>query len=430
MKVFILGAGITGITTAYFFAREGHDVTVIERHAEAGAETSFANGGQLSYSYVAPLAEPSVIGKLPSLLMDRHSPLRFKPALDPVQWRWCLAFLAACTSRASLQTTVDLLRLGVYSRQLVNEIAEAERIAFDHEHTGKLVLYRDSNGFAAARRQMEFQNAHGCEQHAVSPAECAAIEPALREQVRHLAGGIFTPSEESGDCRTFCVALAGVLKDRYGVEFLFDTSIRSFVTRRAATDSVDAVDTSRGRIDGELFVACLGAGGVRLLDLPGLRVPVYPLGGYSLTAPSVAGAAPRVSITDTHHKMVYATLGERLRIAGMVDIGPIAARSQRARVEVLRRQAEAFLPHAARYDEAEVWTGMRPATPSGKPIIGPTRYRNLWLNTGHGALGFTLACGTGALVASLALSRQQAIDVLPFALHNVTVHSHPNRVYS
>ncbi|WP_043203166.1 D-amino acid dehydrogenase [Paraburkholderia acidipaludis] len=428
MKVFILGAGVTGITAAYFFVRAGHAVTVIERHGEAGAETSFANGGQLSYSYVAPLAEPSVIGKLPSLLTDRHSPLRFRPALDPAQWRWCLKFLAACTTRTSRRTTLDLLKLGAYSRHLVNEIAETEHLSFNHTHTGKLVLYRAPDAFAAARRQMDFQNAHGCEQRAVSASECADIEPALLEQARHLAGGIYTPSEESGDCHAFCSALSNVLKTRYGVKFLFGTTIHSFVTRDKGAHSIDAIDTSRGRIDGDLFVACLGVGGVGLLDLPGLHVPVYPLTGYSLTVPSVADAAPLVSITDTHHKIVYAKLGNHLRIAGMVDIGPISARVQRARVDLLRRQAKDFLPCAGRYDEARVWTGMRPATPSGKPVIGPTRYRNLWLNTGHGALGFTLACGTGSLVASLASAERPAIDVSPFVLRNALIPSHLNRV--
>ncbi|MCC8395716.1 FAD-dependent oxidoreductase [Paraburkholderia sp. MMS20-SJTR3] len=267
-----------------------------------------------------------------------------------------------------------------------------------------------------------------CEQRDVSPAECVSIEPALEEQARHLVGGIYTPSEEAGDCRAFCMALTNVLKKRYGVTFLFNTAIHALVTRQGSIDSVDAIDTSLGRLDGGIFVACLGAGGIGLLDLPGLRVPVYPLTGYSLTAPLVTGAAPRVSITDTHHKIVYATLGERLRIAGMVDIGPTPARVRRARIEVLRRQAEHFLPGAARYDEAEAWAGMRPATPSGKPVIGPTRYRNLWLNTGHGALGFTLACATGALTASLCLSQRPVIDVSPFLLHDATVPSHPTRV--
>jgi D-amino-acid dehydrogenase len=420
MKVCILGAGVTGIATAYYFARRGHEVTVIERHAHAAAEASFANGGQLSYSYVAPLADPSVLAKLPALLMDRNSPLRFRPAFDPAQWRWCVSFLAACTTRASRQTTIELLRLGAYSRQLVNDLATTEGLAFDHAHTGKLVLYRDPDAFVAARTQMDFQKAHGCEQHAVSPDECAALEPALLEQVDHLAGGIYTPSEESGDCLAFCVALSSVLRDRYGVRFQYDTTVRSFVMQRRTTDAIDATNTSRGPIKADLFVACVGAGGIGLLDLLGLHIPVYPLTGYSLTVPSVTSTAPRVSITDTHHKMVYALLGDRLRIAGMVDIGRTSMHTTSQRVNVLKRQAKAFLPHAGDYEGASVWAGMRPATPSGKPVIGPTRYRNLWVNTGHGALGFTLACGSAALVASLACGDPPAIDTSPFLLHAAT----------
>ncbi|RKP47055.1 FAD-dependent oxidoreductase [Pararobbsia silviterrae] len=442
MKVCLLGAGVTGITTAYAFARDGHDVTVIDRHAHPAAETSFANGGQLSYSYVAPLADPSVLRKLPALLFDRASPLRFRARLDPSQWRWCLAFLAACTRAKSRQTTTELLGLGAYSRALIGELVERERLSFDYARSGKLVLYRDAQAFASARAQMAFQNRLGCDQRAVTPRECVSIEPALAAQTNRLAGGIFTESEASGDCHAFCVSLADTLRDTYGVTFRLDTTIESIRTRH---DSVARIETSRGVFEADLYISCLGVGGLPLMDLPKLRVPLYPLTGYSLTVPAFT-SAPRVSITDTHHKVVYATLGERLRIAGMVDIGvrgmPFAhahvadahvadahvadartavvhdadTRAAQARLRLLLSQAEAFLPGAGAYSQAIPWSGMRPATPSGKPVIGPTPYHKLWLNTGHGALGFTLAAGTAALLADMAAGRTPACDPTAFAL--------------
>jgi D-amino-acid dehydrogenase len=404
---------VTGITTAYYFARDGHDVTVIDRHGSPATETSYANGGQLSYSYVAPLADPSVLRKLPSLLFDADSPLRFHPRLELAQWRWCVEFLMHCTREASQRTTVQLLSLGAYSRTLMADIVQQESLRFDYARTGKLVLYRDADAFRAARGQMQFQNSLGCDQRALTPQECLAVEPALAAQTDELVGGIFTDSEESGDCHAFCVSLADTLRNTYGVEFLFNTSIESIRTRN---DTVSCVETTRGALTADLFISCLGVSGLMLTDLPKLRVPIYPLTGYSLTVPALTSAAPRVSMTDTHHKIVYATLGDRLRIAGMVDIGVRSPRVAQQRLHLLRSQAESFLPGAGAFTQAIEWSGMRPATPSGKPVIGPTPYRNFWLNTGHGALGFTLATGTAAMLASMASGREPACDPLAFAL--------------
>lgn len=413
MQVCVLGAGVVGLTTAYRLARDGHDVTIVEAHSGAAQEASFANGGQLSYSYVAPLADPAVLPKLPAWLLQRDSALRFVPRWDVAQWRWCASFLLACRTHRARRTALDLLSLGALSKAALHEIVERESIGFDYVRNGKLVVYRDAREFGRARRKLALLAAAGSDQRALDAAQCVALEPALAHAQPLLAGGIHTPSEEAGDCHRFGVALAQTLQQRYGVTIHYDTPVSALVTQGPR---VVAARSQAGDIPADAFVVALGMGSVPLLDTLGVRLPIYPLTGYSLTLDRTSLAdTPRVSVTDLHRKVVYAPLGERLRIAGMVEIAGMSDAQRARRLAALTRQAQEIFPNAGDYAQARNWCGHRPATPDSKPLIGPSPYDNLWLNTGHGALGFTLACGSARVIADAIAQRPPVVDLAAYA---------------
>ncbi|HXH04339.1 MAG TPA: D-amino acid dehydrogenase [Candidatus Competibacteraceae bacterium] len=414
MKVCVLGAGVVGVATAYFLARDGHAVTVIEKNPAAGLETSFANGGQLSYSYVAPLAGPGVLSKLPGWLSSRDAPLRFVPQFDLHQWRWCLDFVRACSRSRSRTSTAELLPLSFLSRDLTRQLTTAEGLDYDWQQNGKLVVYRDPAAFVDAVALVDYQASLGCEQQALDEAQCLELEPTLEGLRGRIQGGIYTPSEDAGDCRRFCDGLARALAGRYGVQLLFNHTLQEL---RCEGRRIIAARTDQGEIEADAFVVALGLGSRRALLPLGVRLPLYPLKGYSLTLPVRDGdRAPVVSITDAHHKIVYARLGKELRIAGMVELAGENTDLSPRRLAALLAQARDSFPNAGDYDQAQPWVGLRPATPDSKPILDATPYANLWLNVGHGALGFTLACGSGRVVADLVAGRRPPIPIEGFRL--------------
>ena len=415
MKVCVLGAGVAGMTSAYFLARDGHDVTVVERNAGVGLETSYANGGQLSYSYVAPLAGPGVLPKVPPWLLKRDAPLRFSPRLDYYQWRFCLQFVLACTTAQSELTTSRLLRLSFYSRALMHDMVAREPLEFDYVRNGKLVFYSDTPSFHGALAAMDYQKSLGCEQDALDRDGCVALEPALTHVAAGIAGGIYTQSEDAGDCYRFCTSLERVMRGgRNPVRFEFNTRVTGFAH---GAGRISAAQTDRHDIEADRFVVTLGAQSVFLLRPIGIDAPIYPLKGYSLTLPIArATAAPVVSITDHKRKVVYARLGEELRVAGMADITNYRADLDPARIAVLVKQVRDTFPDSADFSRVKPWCGLRPATPKGAPLLGRTRYSNLLLNIGHVALGFTLACGCGKITADLAAGRDAEISLDGFTL--------------
>lgn len=396
MQIMVLGAGVIGLSSAYYLSRAGHQVTVVDRHADVAIETSFGNGGQLSYSYVAPLAGPGVLSKLPAWLSRRDSPVRFRPSASPEQWRWCLEFMLACTRKRSNLSTRRLLSLSFFSRMLMHELVRDEpALDFDFAHSGKLVLHRDAHAMQSAVELLAFQRTLGCDQQALDADECVNLEPALEHVRADLAGGIYTPSEDTADCYRFCKGLEALLRER-GVRFQMNTSIDGL--RRAPGGRVQAYSGSAS-LDADHIVIASGASAARLLKPLGVRLPIYPLKGYSLTLElKPQSIAPKLSVTDFSRKVVYARLGNRLRVAGMADLDGYSLEPDPTRLAALRAQTAALFPMAADPAAATGWTGLRPATPGGTPIIGPTPYRNLWLNVGHGALGFTLATGSAALL--------------------------------
>ena len=415
MKVCILGAGVAGMTSAYFCWRAGHDVTVVERNTGVGLETSYANGGQLSYSYVAPLAGPGVLPKLPPWLMRRDSPLRFTPRLDYFQWRFWVQFVLACSATQSELTTKRLLRLSFYSRRLMHEMVKHEPLDFDYVRNGKLVFYSDEASFRGAVDTMDYQRSLGCEQEALDRDGCVALEPALKHIAHEIAGGIYTPSEDAGDCYHFCTSLERVMRTGPNpVKFELDTQVTGILHNAG---NVTSVETNRHPIAADAYIVTLGALSVFLLRPIGIDAPIYPLKGYSLTLPIANPInAPFVSITDHKRKVVYARLGEELRVAGLADVTNYRADLDPARIDVLVRQVKDTFPRAADFGRIKTWCGLRPATPKGTPVLGRTRYANLLLNIGHGALGFTLACGCGKIMADLVSGHEPEISLDGFTL--------------
>lgn len=414
MKILVLGAGVAGLATAWFLARDGHEVTVVERNPGVALETSYANGGQLSYSYVAPLAGPGVLPKLPPWLLRRDSPLRFEPALDWRQWRWCLEFVLACTQAQSDLTTRRLLALSFYSRALMRRVVEEERIDFNYARNGKLIVHADRTAFDSARRLLDYQRSLGCEQDALDAEACVALEPALAGMRQEIVGGIHTPSEDAGDCYRFCVALEARMRAQSRpVTFLLNNEIRRILGWRGR---IIGIETGAGVLEADRYVLALGTQSPELVRPLGFDLPIYPLKGYSLSLPIAdAAAAPRISVTDFKRKIVYARLGEELRVAGMADLAGYRARIDAGRIATLLDQVRQSFPHASDFSRIKPWCGLRPATPAGTPLLGPTaRYPELLLNTGHGALGFTLAMGCGRIIADRVLGRTPEISCAGF----------------
>jgi len=393
MRVCVMGAGIVGLATAWQLERQGHAVIVVDR-SQAGAGASGGNGAQLSYSYVQPLADPGIWRQLPKLLLSSASPLKLRPQLDPLQWRWGIDFLAACNASTSQSTTAALLALAAESRDGFEAMRADLTPDCDFSATGKLVLYSGMAGLAGAERQIALQRSMGSVQRLVSAEECIAIEPALATYRAHIAGAVHTPSECAADCLKVCQELLRVMRAR-GVRFLLDTEVRGFDVRAGR---MAAVRTSAGDLEADAFVMALGTASHRLGRQLGTYLPVYPLKGYSITVEvdDAATAAPRVSVTDSARKVVFARLGSRLRVAGMAELVGHDDRIPSDRIESLVAATRAVFPQASRFEALHPWTGMRPATPTGRPIIGRRAGApsNLLFNTGHGALGFTLAFGS------------------------------------
>ncbi len=399
LDVCVLGAGIVGLATAWQLQRDGHRVTVVDS-AHTGAGASGANGAQLSYSYVQPLADPSLWLQLPKLLLAPDSPLKFRLRFDPQQWAWGLRFLAACRASVSRRTTAQLLALAAESRAGFELLMAQEALDCDFSATGKLVLYPDSASFAGAQRQMALQRGLGTQQQALTPAEAVAIEPALAHHAARIAGAIHTPSECAADCLKVCESLQRLLEAR-GVKFRFQTEVTRLLRQG---QRIAAAETPRGRIEADAFVIALGTGSRRFAAPLGLDVPVYPLKGYSITlgASDAPGAAPRVSVTDAARKVVFARIGQRLRVAGMAELVGHDRAIPADRIASLVASTRALFPQAGDFENVQPWAGLRPATPTGLPVMGclPGSPRNLLFNTGHGALGFTLAFGSARHVSA------------------------------
>ena len=399
MKVCVLGAGIVGLACAYELDRQGARVTVVDM-ATSGAGASASNGAQLSYSYVQPLADASIWGQLPKLLLSSDSPLKIRPQWDVAQWRWGLAFMQACNARASYRTTAKLLQLAALSRAGLDRMRAAHQPDCDFSSTGKLVLYPNAKSFAAAQKQMELQRTLGSHQSALNAQETCELEPALATYRQSIAGAIYTASECAVDCLKLCQELERVLRAR-GVQFLLGNAVTALETRQ---QRIVAARTATHTIEADQFVLALGSESPRMARSVGLRLPVYPIKGYSMTldiSQVPAHAAPRLNVTDIASKVVFARIGSRLRVAGMAELVGHDRVLRPQAIDSLQRSTRALFPALNAGNAEPPWTGLRPATPTGLPIVGVQAGgpHNLVVNTGHGALGLTLAFGTAQRVA-------------------------------
>ena len=397
--VTVIGAGIIGLASAAALVRSGRSVTVIDALPAVGLGTSFGNGCQLSYGYVAPLAQPGVVADLPQLLFARAAPLKIVPRLDPAQWRWLLQFLLACTPARARSGTLALLALGRLSQQETNRwLQGVDPQAVSFSRTGKLVLLPSAASFAKAQAQVRLQAGHGPPQHAVDEAACLRVEPALARFRGQIAGAIHTPSECAIDSHALCVDLERRLRER-GVGF--EPGVRVIGFRRA-NGQVTHLETDRGPREVDGLVLAAGPDSPTLARQLGFSLPVYPLKGYSITAPIVdPDGVPRTSVTDAARKVVYARIGDRLRVAGVVEIRGHDRQIDPGRIDELVAHTRAAFGSAVALDAVAPWAGLRPATPSSLPMIGRSPVANVFLNVGQGALGLTLAFGSAARLADV-----------------------------
>lgn len=409
MKVAVLGAGVIGVATAQALSALGHEVIVIDRQPDAAEETSFANGGQISAAHTAPWAAPNIPFQAFKWMFQADAPLLFKPLRwDPALWRWGLRFLTNCTTARVEQNFEKALRIAVYSRSVLQALRQRHNLSYNQTSGGILYLYRDHPAFADGQATVQKLADHGLPQTILNHDALIAEEPALAQALDPLAGGILSPDDETGDARLFTASLAKVAEDA-NVNFRFNTKIRALTSRQR---EITGIATDQGTIEADAFVVCLASETPRLLKPLGLDVPIYPAKGYSMTSAIIDdSAAPSRSITDESRFVVVTKLGDQLRAAGTAELAGWDNTLNPARMAPIVRATRSLFPNAADYEDIEPWCGLRPATPDSVPIIGGTPYGNLFLNTGHGTLGWTMACGSGQAVADLISGRSPEIDL-------------------
>ena len=408
MNIAVLGAGVIGVASAWYLREAGHEVRVLDRQSAAGMETSYANGGQISVSHAEPWANPNAIAKILKWLGREDAPLLFRLRADPQQWLWGLKFLAECRPGRNRTNAAQLLRLGLYSRAALRDLRASTGIEYDQLERGILHFYTSEAELEATERTAEFMRKLGSDRVLKTPTECIAIEPALAPIRDRLAGGSFSASDETGDAHKFTQALAARCIER-GVRF--DTGVQ--IERIAAEgDQIVRLEVAgRDAVRADAYVLSLGSYSPKLARPLGIPLAIYPAKGYSVTMPvKNPSAAWTVSLSDEAHKLVLSRLGDRLRIAGTAELtGYDTSINERRCRAILDRTLELF-PGAGDPAHVQFWAGLRPATPSNIPYIGRTRYRNLFLNTGHGTLGWTHACGSGRALADIIGGRKPEVD--------------------
>jgi D-amino-acid dehydrogenase len=412
MNVVVLGAGLLGVTSAYFLRQQGHDVTVIDRQASPAAETSFANGGQISVSHAEPWANPSAPLKVLQWLGREDAPLLFRLRADMRQWLWGLQFLRECTPARTRHNIAQIVRLGTYSRDTLQQLRRERDIAYDERTQGILHFYTSPKEFDSAEAPAAQMRELGCDRRVISADEAVRLEPALRHIRPQLAGATYTAEDESGDANRFARELVRRCEED-GVRFLMSHTVTALREAGGEINHVEATDPSGRflRIRADAYVLAMGSLSPLLAQPLGIGLPIYPAKGYSVTMPvKDASMAHQVSLTDDEYKLVFSRLGDRLRIAGTAELNGYDRDLNRVRCEAIVHRVEQLFPGAGDTGQAQFWTGLRPATPSNVPIIGRSKLRNLFLNTGHGTLGWTHSCGSGKSIARIVSGLKPEVD--------------------
>lgn len=413
MKVAILGSGVIGVASAWYLTEAGHEVVVIDRQPGPALETSFANAGEISPGYASPWAAPGIPQKAIRWLMMHHAPLILQPAVDREMLGWLFAMLRNCTSARYAVNKARMVRLAEYSRDRLIALRADTGIAYDERMQGTLQLFRTQKQLDGIAKDIAVLRAGDVPFEVLDREDCIAVEPGLAAAREKIVGGLRLPGDETGDCFKFTGALAAMAAER-GARFRYGETIRSLAVEGGR---VVGVETDRGRITADRYVLALGSHSAAILRPLGLRLPVYPVKGYSITVPIVdAARAPESTLMDESYKIAITRLGDRIRVGGMAEIsGYNNALPERRRATLVHSLTDLF-PGAGDVEAASYWSGLRPMTPDGTPVIGATPYDNLFLNTGHGTLGWTMACGSGRLIADLVSGRPTEIEAADLSI--------------
>ena len=418
MKVLVLGSGVIGVSCAYQLARAGHEVTVVDRQPAAALETSYANAGEVSPGYSSPWAAPGVPVKAIKWLLMRHRPLVIRPGIDPSLLRWGVAMLRNCTQARYELNKGRMVRLAEYSRDCLKRLRAETGIRYDERMQGTLQLFRRQAQLDGAAADIAVLRRYGVAFELLDRDGCIRREPALAGVREKFAGGLLLPGDETGDCFKFTQSLAALAAKR-GVKFRYGTPIRRLLL---AGGQIDGVDTEAGTLQADAYLVALGSYSPLLLGGVGIRIPVYPVKGYSLTVPITdATGAPESTVMDETHKVAVTRRGDRIRVGGTAELGGYSLKLHDARRRTLEHVLADLFPRGGDLARAEFWCGLRPMTPDGTPVVGATRLPKLFLATGHGTLGWTMAAGTGRVMADVISGRAPEID-----MNGLTVERYPN----
>ncbi|MBV7299027.1 D-amino acid dehydrogenase [Enterovibrio paralichthyis] len=416
MKALVLGSGVVGLMSAWYLQKAGYQVTVVDRQSRSAEETSFANAGQISYGYSSPWAAPGIPQKAIRWLLEEHAPLKVKPSLDPALMKWASQMLVNCQLDRYKVNKSRMLGIANHSRQCLIELRDKHNIEYQGRQKGTLQVFRNQKQLDAVEKDIALLEQSGTRYQRMSVEECIKQEPGLTAVSHKLTGGLYLPDDETGDCYLFCQQMTELAK-AHGVEFMFDTQVQD--VKREGT-RITRVVTDKGELEADVYVVAMGSYSTKFMAGLGLSIPVYPVKGYSLTVPITdESQAPTSTVMDETYKVALTRFDDRIRVAGTAELAGFDPSIPEKRKATISMVVKDLFPNSGDFAKAEFWTGFRPMTPDGTPLIGKTPFTNLFTNTGHGTLGWTMACGSGHLLAQIITdqitSKVEGLDYFRYA---------------